>query len=157
MIRFILLQCLMRNNQRNQFLLTIGTTQFFILELKNNTLSNVSSPASLTTINAIRQNRILKGAFTVFNLLTSMSKKVGLPWPRPFVRYIFPAPVPIRQRPELISNICVQSVRMLHQMRDSYLEHVKSLPDSCHLRKVHFYIYLLRKCINLMQLLVSEQ
>ena len=147
----------MRNNQRNQFLLTIGTTQFFILELKNNTLSSVSSPSSLTTINAVRQNRILKGSFTVFNLLTSMSKKVGLPCPRPFVRYIFGGPVPISQRPELISNICIQSVRMLHHMRDSYLEHIKSLPDSCHLQKVHFYIYLLRKCINLMQLLVSEQ
>ena len=152
--------CLMHNNQREQFLLNIGTTQFYILELKYDSLSCITSSSSLTPLTAIRQNRILKGLFAVYNLLLSMSRKVGLLFPRPVVHYIFQAPVPIPQRPKLIYTISSKSVCILHQLRDSYLRHLKTQSNLRHLKRVHFYTYLLKKCINLLHLLLdipSEQ
>ena len=150
----------MHNNQRQQFLLNIGTTQFYILELKYNSLSSIISPSALTRLNAIRQNRILKGLYVVYNLLLSMSRKVGLLFPRPVVYYTFQGPVPIPQRPKLIHTISSKSVCILHQLRDSYLRHLKTQSNLCQLKRVHFYRYLLKKCINLLHLLLdirSEQ
>ena len=137
--------------QRKEFLLAIGTAQFYLLELKNHSLSTVSSPKSLTCESALRQNRILKAVYAVYNLLTSMSRKIGLLIPRPIVTYTFKAPVPITDRPKLIETICLKSVKLLHHMRDNY---IKSQVSSSHLKRVHFYIYLLRKCINLMELML---
>ena len=140
--------------QRQFFLLSIGAAQFYILEVKNTLLSSVTCPRLLSCKNAVRQNRILKAVYAVYNLLCSMSNRIGVPIqnPRACAQYIFSAPVPISHRPHLIHTICCKSVEILHQLRNSYLEYIKYRSQTIFLNKVNVYVYLLRKCIKLMQL-----
>ena len=140
--------------QRQVFLLSIGAAQFYILEVKNTPLSSVTCPRSLSCKNAVRQNRVLKAVYAVYNLLCSMSNRIGVTIqnPRACAQYIFSAPVPISHRPHLIHTICCKSVEILHQLRNSYLEYIKYRSQPIFLNKVNVYVYLLRKCIKLMQL-----
>ena len=139
--------------QRRTFLLTIGAAQFYILEIKNSHLTSVTDPKTLSCSDAILQNRLLKAVYAVYNLLISMSRKVGVTVKFGSFPYSFNYPIPIPLRPHLIKTICVKCVTVLHLTRDSYLKN--SQIDSCH-KRVHFFIYLLNKCINLLKLLLTR-
>ena len=141
--------------QRQLFLHTIGTAQFYILEVKNSYLSSVTVPRLLSFDNAIRQNRILQVVYAVYNCLCSMSKRVGIRVPPLLPVYVFKAPIPIPNRPCLIHTISLNSVQILHQLRDNYLHHIRPLKPSIFLKRVQLYMYLLRKCITILKLIVD--
>ena len=61
----------------------------------------------------------------------------------------FKAPVPISNRPRLITLFASNSIKLLNTLRSHFMEYDKSLPRDTqaheHQNRVHFYLYLLQK------------
>ena len=61
-----------------KFVRLIGTVQYLILLVKHNILSKVTAPCLMNDIYACLQNLIVKGVFSVHNLLSSMCSKLSI-------------------------------------------------------------------------------
>ena len=92
---------------------TIGTSQYLILRLKHNILTDVSNPHLMNDIDASLQNNILKCVFAVCNILKSMCQKISMPIPQQVHNYIYNSPIPISDRPLLIKNFASFAINLL--------------------------------------------
>ena len=142
------------------FVHTIGTTQYLILTLKHNILTEVSKPHFMNDIDASLQNTILKCVFAVCNILKSMCQKISMPIPPQVHNYIYNSPVPIRDRPLLIKNFASFAINLLHQLRTSFILHDNKLPRETqthtHTGRVHFYLYLLEKILRTLNCVIKR-
>ena len=127
----------------------IGVIQFSILELKHSILNQMSYPSLMSEIDANLQNLILKGIYAAFNLLDSMCARLSLKLHLPRGNYFFNGPVPISNRPYLITLFASNSIKLLNVLRSHFMEYDRSLPRDTqaheHQNRVHFYLYLLQK------------
>ena len=143
-----------------QFVHTIGTTQYLILRLKHNILTDVSNPHLMNDIDASLQNNILKCVFAVCNILKSMCQKISMPIPQQVHNYIYNSPILISDRPLLIKNFASFAINLLHQLRDSFILHDNKLPRETqahtHTGRVHFYLYLLQKILITLSCVIKK-
>ena len=132
-----------------KFVRLIGVIQFSILRLKHSILNQVSYPSLMSEVDAHLQHLLLKGIYVTFNLLDSMCARLSLKLHLPTGNYIFKAPVPISNRPRLITLFVSNSIKLLNTLRSHFIEYDKSLPRDTqaheHQNRVHFYLYLLQK------------
>ena len=132
-----------------RFVRLIGAIEFSIVELKHSILNQISFPTLMSKIDAKLQNLILKGIYAAFNLLESMCSRLSLKLNLPRGNYIFNGPIPIKNRPRLITLFASNSLKLLNALRSHFMEYDKSLARDTqahqHQNRVHFYIYLLQK------------
>ena len=132
-----------------RFVRLIGAIEFSIVELKHSILNQISFPTLMSEIDAKLQNLILKGIYAAFNLLESMCSRLSLKLNLPRGNYIFNGPVPLKNRPRLITLFASNSQKLLNALRSHFMEYDKSLARDTwahkHQNRVHFYLYLLQK------------
>ena len=81
----------------------------------------------MSEIDAKLQNLILKGIYAVFNLLESMCSRLSLKLNLPRGNYFFNGPVPIKDRPRLITLFASNSLKLLNALRSHFMEYDKLL------------------------------
>ena len=132
-----------------RFVRLIGAIEFSIVELNHTILNQISFPTLMSEIDAKLQNLILKGIYAVFNLLDSMCSRLSLKLNLPRGNYFFNGPVPIKNRPCLITLFASNSLKLLNALRSHFMEYDKALASDTqahqHQNRVHFYLYLLQK------------
>ena len=132
-----------------KFMRLIGVIQFSILELKHSILNQIAYPSLMSEIDAHLQNLILKGIYAAFDLLDSMCARLSLKLHLPRGNYFFNGPVPISNRPRLITLFASNSIKLLNALGSHFMEYDRSLPRDTqaheHQNRVHFYLYLLQK------------
>ena len=132
-----------------RFVRLIGAIEFSIVELKHSILNQISFPTLMSEIDAKLQNLILKGIYAAFNLLDSMCSRLSLKLNLQRGNYFFNGPVPINNRPRLITLFASNSLKLLNALRSHFMEYDRSLPRDTlahqHQNRVHFYLYLLQK------------
>ena len=134
-----------------RFVRLIGAIEFSIVQLKHSILNQISFPSLMSGKDAKLQNLILKGIYAAFNLLDSMCSRLSLKLKLNLPRgnYFFNGPVPIKNRPRLITLFASNSQKLLSAIRSHFMEYDRSLPRDRqahqHQNRVHFYNYLLQK------------
>ena len=132
-----------------KFVRTIGIVQYSILQLKHNILSDIDNPILMNDIDASLQNTILRCLYAVYNMIKTMCHKVSIPIHLHVHHYVYNSPIRIKDRPQLIHSFACSSIYLLHELRNSFIEHDKQLPRLAqahtHTNRVHFYLYLLDK------------
>ena len=132
-----------------KFVRTIGIVQYSILQLKHNILSDIHNPILMNDIDASLQNTILRCLYAVYNMIKTMCHKVSIPIHLQFHHYVYNSPIRIKDRPQLIHSFACSSIYLLHELRNSFIDHDKQLPRLAqahtHTNRVHFYLYLLDK------------
>ena len=97
-----------------KFVRLIDTVQYLILLMKHNILSKVTALCVMNNIEACIQNLILKGVFSVHNLLSSNC-----------CTYFFVSPVTISNRSNIIQTLSGNSIQLLHKMHTSFITYDK--------------------------------
>ena len=132
-----------------RFMRLIGAIEFSIVQLKHSILNQISFPSLMSEIDAKLQNVILKGIYAAFNLLDSMCSRLSIKLNLRRGNYFFNGPVPISNRPSLITLFASNSLKLLSALRSHFMEYDKSLARDRqahqHQNRVHFYLYLLQK------------
>ena len=138
-----------------KFLRLIGECQLRIVQLKYHRLSSINSNLQLKPSEAQKQKLILKLLSTTNIMLASMNKKVCAPFSYFAHSNItinnwrdISYPIPIFERPRAISELSDLNLRLLKWLVSSYKINFSGTPPNYRpLSKLHFYVYLINKCL----------
>ena len=131
----------------------IGVCHFDVIQIRDHLFSNIAIKELYSQKSASRQRSFLRAVYSFQNLLLKMCQRVHINVNIKNTGYFFNAPVPIKQRPYHIRQICQNCIILLKHLQNSYKLNAKTLVK---VDRVVFYTYLLTKVRQLLELVLMD-